>query len=99
MTSPDAHAVSERFANAVQERDEARRQAIIEHRRTMKDQREFIAANRHRLHEIWEDVPCPPLTIAEHIAEGKANPERWAQLQAEWIGEDECRKVFGRRGL
>lgn len=61
--------------------DEAR-QAIIEHRRTMREQREFVAANRHRIDEIWEAIPCPPLTIAEHLA--SLSPERREHLEQEW---------------
>jgi hypothetical protein len=50
--------------------------------RTLVDARKFVAANRHRLNEIWEDVPCPPLTIAEHLA--GLSPQRRAELEQEW---------------
>ncbi len=69
MTSPN-------FDSAIASYNEAQR--------ALHDAREFVAANRHRLHEIYEDVLCPPMTIAEHLAEAKADPVRWAQLCKEW---------------
>lgn len=87
-----AAAASMRELSAVQ----ARREAAIERRRNLKSAREFIAANRHRLHELWEEVPGPPRTIAEHMAGARAEmgEERWNELQAEWSTADLRRGVI-----
>jgi histidinol-phosphate/aromatic aminotransferase/cobyric acid decarboxylase-like protein len=45
------------------------RQAIIEHNRMMKAQREWAAANRERLDAEWDALPDGrPWRIVDHIA-------------------------------
>jgi hypothetical protein len=46
---------------------EEARQAIIEHNRLMKSQREWERANRARLDAEWDALPSPPRTIAAHL--------------------------------
>lgn len=47
-------------------------QAIIEHRRMMKAQRQWEAVNRERLDAEWDALPDGrPWTIADHIAGAK----------------------------
>lgn len=43
------------------------RQVIIEHNRTMKEQRAFARANRERIAAEWNALEAPPLTIEQHI--------------------------------
>ena len=64
---------------------EEARQAIIEHRRLMRDQRAWAAANRARIDAEWDALTCPPRTIEGHLALVN-DPERWARLQADWEG-------------
>lgn len=68
------------------DRDHARQQAIIEHRRTMRDVRRWQAENRERIDAEWEAMTSPPRTIAGHLAHAREQmgEERWNQLQAEW---------------
>jgi hypothetical protein len=49
----------------------------------MAELREFAAANRERIDAEWAAAPCPPMTIAEHVA--SLSPERRAELDQEWI--------------
>jgi hypothetical protein len=59
-------------------------EAIIEYRRTMKEQREFARVNRERIDAEWDALTCPPRTIAEHSA--SLSPERRAELQEGFRG-------------
>jgi hypothetical protein len=45
------------------------REAIIEHRRTMKGVRRFVAANKASIDAEWDALPNPPRTLAGHQAE------------------------------
>lgn len=60
------------------------RQAIIKHRRTMKDVRRYAREHRAEIDAEWDALKDPRMTLDEHIAAGKADVERWARLQAEW---------------
>lgn len=76
-----------RFADQVQAlRADNARQAIIEHRRTMKRQREFAAANADRINAEWDVLPDAPRTIAEHASavRSELTDEQWNALNGEW---------------
>lgn len=76
-----------RFKGQVQAlRDDNARQAIIEHNRTMKAQRQFAAANADRINAEWEAMDAPPRTIAEHLAavRSELTDEQFAALNGEW---------------
>lgn len=49
------------------QRLQRKRQAIIEHYRTMKAQRRFARDNAARIAAAWDELPTPPLTIAQHV--------------------------------
>lgn len=53
---------------------EEARQAIIEHNRRMKEQREWAAANRERIDAEWDALESPPRTIAQHLASEAPTP-------------------------
>jgi len=76
-----------RFKDQVQAlRDDNARQAIIEHNRTMKAQRQFAAGNADRIDAEWEAMAAPPRTIAEHLAavRSELTDEQFAALNGEW---------------
>lgn len=61
------------------------RHAIIEHRRTMKQVRRHVAANRERIDADWNTLPNPPRTIAGHQADvrDRVGEARWAEMVGE----------------
>lgn len=50
----------------------AKRQAFIEHYRTMKAQRRFARDNAARIEAEWNALPVPPITIAQHVEHARS---------------------------
>ena len=86
LTGDEAAQVT-RFADQVERlRADNARQAIIEHRRTMKQMREFAAAHRERIDAEWDALTDAPRTMAEHAAavRSELTDEQFAALNGEW---------------
>jgi hypothetical protein len=55
-------------------------------RKTRRDVRRFIAEHREQIDAEAAAMTSPPRTIEGHIASlREGNPERWQQLNREWL--------------